>query len=98
MLELPNPRSLLLVSLRPALPKNNDIGERIALASLGIVLVIFELLHLKLGEIIAEHGVVKVDDIAEMSVDDEGTVDDAEFALTRHLKLHHAELLTGCGP
>ena len=69
-----------------------------SLASLGIELVIVELLHGDLGEIIAEHSVVKVDDISEMSVDDEGTVDDAEFALTRNLNLDHAELITGCGP
>ena len=51
-------------------------------------------MHVELVEIVAQQRVIKVDELAQMSVHNESSVVDTEFALSRHFKSHHFELLT----
>lgn len=60
-----------------------------------IVLIIFKLLHIKLGDIVAPDCIVKVDELAQMSVYNESTVINTEFAFSCDFEANHAELVPG---
>lgn len=94
MFEFPDALSLPLADLREALFHNHDVWQ-LMLLHLGIGLVVIELLHIDLIDIVTQHCVIEVDVRAQVSVNDESTVTHSEFTLPGDLQANHTEFLAG---
>jgi len=62
---------------------------------LWIILIVFKLLHVQLGDIVAPDCIIEVDELAQMSVYNESSIIDTKFAFSCDFKANHAELVPG---
>lgn len=92
VLKLPDAIPLPLAVLRVCLTHDDDVRELVV-----ILLDLVQLANLVLDEVVGQHCVVEVEDLAQVRVDDVGLVVDAEVFLAGDLDLHLSETLLNGG-
>ena len=96
MLQFPDSLAGALLKLGVGLLDDDDVWQ-LVLVHLLRSLVVIQLLHLQLSQIVAHNSIIEVNDFTKMSVDDKSTIVDSEFALSSDFESNHAELLSSCG-